>query len=246
MDMSATSDFDVSMTSETALDPADSSYAPDTSPSTSATGSSSSLPEQLRGWRGRKWIVDEANLMELFQRCPECHSAMCDVHQSISCCGSRIRVKWQCDRGHVGKWESCPEVRGMPENNLLAQAAILFTGATYTDIADWAGLLNLQLPHKTWYNEVQRTYLIPVIEQAYRTQEDIIKARLICQSQDGEGVQLCGDGRSDSPGHSSKYNTYSFMDDATKQIVGFELMQVNCHKTWSVLRELSYSSVTNA
>lgn len=226
MDMSATSDFDVSMTSETALDPADSSYVPDSSPSTSTTGSSSSLPGQPRGWRERKWIVNEFKLMELFQRCPECRSAMCDLHQTVSRCGSRIKIKWQCDSGHVGKWESCPEVRGMPENNLLTQAAIVFTGATYTGIADWAGLLNLQLPHKSWYNVIQNTYLLPAIEQAYITQEDITKARLICQLEDGEGVQLCGDGRSDSPGHSSKYNTYSFMDDSTKQIVVFELMQV--------------------
>lgn len=121
---------------------------------------------------------------------------------------------------HVQKSVGCQKTTywHRPQSSSLVQHII--------DIADWAGLLNLQLPHKTWYNEVQRTYLIPVIEQAYRTQEDIIKARLICQSQDGEGVQLCGDGRSDSPGHSSKYNTYSFMDDATKQIVGFELMQV--------------------
>uniref|UniRef100_A0AAV2K1T2 Transposase n=1 Tax=Knipowitschia caucasica TaxID=637954 RepID=A0AAV2K1T2_KNICA len=66
-----------------------------------------------------------------------------------------------------------------------------------------------------------------MIEEAYIQQEDIIKARIILQSEEGDGVQLCGDGRSDSPGHSSKYTTYSFMDDSTKQIVGFELMQVS-------------------
>lgn len=115
----------------------------------------------------------------------------------------------------------------MPENNIVTQAAVVFTGATYTDIADWARLVNLQLPQKSWFNVFQGAYLLPVIEEAYVTQEDIVKARLICQTADGERVDLCGDGRSDSPGHSSKYNTYSFMDDSTKQIVRFELTQVS-------------------
>ncbi len=115
----------------------------------------------------------------------------------------------------------------MPEINLLAAAATLFTGATFTDIADWAGLLNLQLPQKTTYNNIQASYLIPVIEAAYKKQEDIIKARLISQTQDGEGVKLCGDGRSDSPGHSCKYTTYSFMNDSSNQIAVSDLVQVN-------------------
>uniref|UniRef100_A0A8C6S7B3 Transposase n=1 Tax=Neogobius melanostomus TaxID=47308 RepID=A0A8C6S7B3_9GOBI len=225
MDMSAASVFDVSMTSETALDPADISFVPDSSTSTSTTGSSSSLSGQPRGFKERKWIVNESKLLELFLICPKCGSAMCDLNQTITQFGSRIYINWQCNNGHMGQWESCPNVRGMAENNLLATAATVFTGST--DIADWAGLFNLQLPQKTTFYNIQSSYLLPVIEEAYIQQEDIIKARLIFQSEDGEGMQLRGDGRSDSPGHSSKYTTYSFMDDSTKQIVGFELMQVS-------------------
>lgn len=114
----------------------------------------------------------------------------------------------------------------MANNNLLSAAATLFSGATYTDIADWAGLMNLQLPKKTTYYNLQTCYLIPVIEAAYKKQENIVKAKLICQTQDGEGVQLCGDGRSDSPGHSSKYTTYPFMDESSSLIVTFDLIQV--------------------
>ena len=84
----------------------------------------------------------------------------------------------------------------------------------------------MQFTQKTTFYNIQASNLLPVIEEAYIQQENIIKARLICQTEDGEGVQLCGAGRSDSHGHFSKYNTYSFMDDSTKQIVAFELMQV--------------------
>ncbi|CAM4508137.1 unnamed protein product [Leuciscus chuanchicus] len=227
MDMSATSVFDVSMTSEPAVDTADTSFVPNSSPSTTTTGSSSSISGQARGWKERKWIVNESKLMELFQNCTTCGAAMCDLNQTVTQFGSRININWQCSNGHMGQWESCPNIRGMSENNLFAAAATLFTGSTYTDIADWAGLLNLQLPLEVTFYNIQASYLLPVIEKSYTQQENIIKARLICQSEDGEGVQLSGDGRSDSPGHSSKYNTYSFMDDSTNQIVGFEMMQVS-------------------
>uniref|UniRef100_A0A8C6T677 THAP domain-containing protein 1 n=1 Tax=Neogobius melanostomus TaxID=47308 RepID=A0A8C6T677_9GOBI len=133
MDMSATSVFDVSMTSETALDPADISFVPDSSTSTSTTGSSSSLSGQPRGFKERKWIVNESKLLELFLICPKCGSAMCDLNQTITQFGSRIYINWQCNNGHMGQWESCPNVRGMAEN-LLATAATVFTGSTYTDI----------------------------------------------------------------------------------------------------------------
>ncbi|KAF1395013.1 hypothetical protein PFLUV_G00007130 [Perca fluviatilis] len=127
----------------------------------------------------------------------------------------------------------------MAENNLLAAAAAtLFTDATYTDIADWAGLLNLQLPQKSTYYSIQSSYLIPVIAENYKKQEDTIRARLICQTLDGEEVQICGDGRSDSPGHSCKYTTYSFMDDSTNQIVTFELIQELLRRCKSILHHI--------
>lgn len=232
MDISATSAaLDVSMTSEPAVDPADTSFVPYSTPSSSTTGSSTSLSAQPGGWHEKKWIVNESKLMELFQRCPTCGAPMCDVNQNIKEVGSQITIKWECNEGHSGKWQSCPDTRGMPENNLLTAGATLCTGATYTNIADWAKLLNLQLPQHTTYDSIQSSYLIPTIEKVYKKRESTVKARLICQTLDGEDVHLCGDGRSDSPGHSSKYTTYSFMDDATKLIVGFDLIQVKNQNT---------------
>ncbi|XP_039652905.1 uncharacterized protein LOC120556990 isoform X2 [Perca fluviatilis] len=201
MDVSSTSALDISMASEPAADPADSRFLPDTGPSTSTTGSSASIRGQFRGWKERKWLVNESKLMELFQKCTFCGAAMCDVNQTVKTSGSRIRVTWQCNSGHTGDWESCPTVRGMAENNLLAAAAAaaaaatLFTDATYTDIADWAGLLNLQLPQKSTYYSIQSSYLIPVIAENYKQQEDTIRARLICQTLDGDpGQTFCCDG----------------------------------------------------
>ncbi|KAK0143836.1 Mannosyl-oligosaccharide 1,2-alpha-mannosidase IA [Merluccius polli] len=226
MDISSTSAFDISMCSEPAAHPADTSFAP-TSPSTSTTGSTSSSSGPLGGWKERKWMVNESKLMELFQKCSTCGTLMSEANQTIHTFCSRITVSFTCNNGHTGHWESCPNTRQMADNNLISAAATLFTGATYTDIAEWAGLMNLQIPKKSTFYNIQACYLIPVIDAAYKKQEYMVKARLISQTLDGEGVQLCGDGRSDSPGHSCKYTTYSFMDDSSSQIVTFDLIQVS-------------------
>ena len=39
-------------------------------------------------------------------------------------------------------------------------------------------------------------------------------------------VDVCGDGRCDSPGHSAKYGTYTLMDEKTNFIIEFSVVQV--------------------
>lgn len=218
--------LDISMTSAPATDRADSSFVPPScSTSEKSSGSSWSIPEQLTGWAEKKWIVNESKLMELFKKCTTCGDAMFEPHIQINTSGSRIKT-WKCNNGHSGKWESCRNVCGMAENNILTAAATLFNGKTYTHISEWASLLNLQIPQKTTYYSIQSCCLIPVIKEAYRKQKNGILAKLIGQTIDGEGVQVCGDGRSDSPGHSCKYTTYFFLDDSTNEIILFDLIKV--------------------
>jgi solute carrier family 8 (sodium/calcium exchanger) len=40
-------------------------------------------------------------------------------------------------------------------------------------------------------------------------------------------VDLCGDGRCDSPGHNAKFGTYTLMQESTGKIVNFQVVQVN-------------------
>lgn len=48
-----------------------------------------------------------------------------------------------------------------------------------------------------------------------------------------DSVTLIGDGRSDSPGHSAKYGTYTFMDSDTGKIVDSIVVSVTDVSTYT-------------
>ncbi|KAK0156598.1 THAP domain-containing protein 4 [Merluccius polli] len=217
--------LDQSMSSfeASSIHPVDRSFVPLSSTSSS---SSSDIPSAVgaKKWSERKWIVNESKLMQIFTTCHLCGVLIEEEDKKVTTSGTCIHIKGSCMNGHSGEWESCPQLRGMPENNLLVASSILFTGSTYTEIFDWAELLNLQIPKKTFYS-LQSTYLISVIESAYRDHHKEIMRNLQLQTVGG-GISICGDGRSDSPGFSAKYTTYSFMSDETKEIIMVDLIQV--------------------
>ena len=148
----------------------------------------------------RRWIVDESHLMELFEFCPKCGKKILLKNPHLPG-GSCLVVKWECEGGCTSSWSSSPLTpRRAADNNVLCSAAIFFTGATYTDIFEWAQLLNLQIPKRTVYYDIQKKYLIPVIHAAYEKQHMAIIERLKQRAKAGKRIDLCGDGRSDSPG----------------------------------------------
>ena len=204
--------------------PVDRSFVPLSSTSRS---SSSDIPSAVgaKKWSERNWIVNESKLMQIFTTCHQCGVLIEEEDKKATTSGIRIHIKWSCMNGHSGEWESCPQLRGMPENNLLVASSILFTGSTCTEIFDWAK----KIPKKTTFYSLQSTYLIPVIEYAYCDHHEEIMRNLQLQTVGG-GISICGDGRSDSPGFSAKYTTYSFMSDETNEIIMVDLIQVNTQK----------------
>lgn len=189
-------------------DPNDASYKlPDTSPSSpSGSGSASTSSHGSKNaWSERKWIVDESCIMQMFQTCCQCGNPM--EERKLTKHGSQLKIRWTCLQGHKGLWQSCPDQKKMARNNILTSAAILFTGATYTDIKDWASLLNLQIPGKTQFYTIQSKYLIPVINRTYKKQQDRIIESLKQPTESEYKVALAGDARCDSPGKQSNLCT---------------------------------------
>ena len=133
-----------------------------------------------------------------------------------------ITVKISCMSGHTVTWESQPRVKGTAAGNLLIIAAIVFSGNTYKHTADFAKHLNLQFVCSSSYYRIQKNFIFPVVQKAWKKNQ----AEVVKQLKQSKSVDLCGDGRCDSTGHSAKYGTYTLMDEKSNLIVEFSLVQV--------------------
>lgn len=172
----------------------DTSFQPHSSATQSSSEESIDAPPH---WKERKWIVYENNLDSLFKFCPICLDPITATQKSEH--GGMLSVKWDCHSSHCkgGQWKSCPNIRGIPSVNLLTSSAILFTGASETTISRWARMMNLAVLQKSQYFQHQSTYLLPAVEQLYKTQQDALLEEI---RSTGQAIDVCGDGRSDSPG----------------------------------------------
>ena len=119
-------------------------------------------------------------------------------------------------------WQSQPKINNAAIGNLLIPAAILFSGNTYQHIYNFAKYLNLQFVSSSHYYLVQEKNLFPVIHHAWKANE----AEVISQVKQTTRVDICGDGRCDSHGHSAKYGTYTMMDEDSGKVIKFNLVQV--------------------
>ena len=167
-----------------------------------------------------KFIIFWSKLLLLFKFCFRCGAHACITSTTII--GTHLVVKLLCSNGHEPRWESQPLINGTAAGNLLLAACILFTGGTFRRTEEIFKLLNLQCLGKTRFNELQNENLFPVIHKHFILQQEDVFARLIAS----DGVDLIGDGRCDSPGHSAKYGTYTFMDIETGEVIDFMVIHV--------------------
>ena len=133
-----------------------------------------------------------------------------------------VTIAASCINGHTFSWLSQPIISGSAAGNLLIPASILFSGNTYKHIADFAKYLNLELIQSSHYYTTQTTILFPVVNHTYIEMQTAVLKKM---KQSGS-VDVCGDGRCHSPGHSAKYGTYTLMDEKTNLIIEFSVVQV--------------------
>ena len=106
--------------------------------------------------------------------------------------------------------------------NVLLAASILLSGNTYEHVNGMAKLLRLSFIGKSVFYTLQENVLFPAVAQAWR----INQASVIDALKNVGSVDLCGDGRCDSPGHSAKYGTYTLLDEKTGKFPAFSVVQV--------------------
>ena len=169
----------------------------------------------------KKFIIFDSCLSKLLERCPECGDVV--VKHDSKTTGSMLSVELTCQSGHTIHWDSQPVVRKKPLGNLLLAASILFTGNTFAAINRLASCFNLQFFSESVFYDTQQKYLFPVVNEAWEAES----RQQIQMLTEKEVVNLDGDGRCDSPGHSAKYGTYTLMDDDTGNVVAFNVIQVS-------------------
>lgn len=162
-----------------------------------------------------------SKLLILFQFCRYCLSPKPDV--DIQQTGTQIAITSKCHKCHkLFTWESQPKLLGkFPACNLLLSFAVLCAGASIRKLLRVFKHINILAYHETTYYYHQRHLLIPTIVKFWRS----YKQKLI-NTLDRVKVDLAGDGRHDSMGHSAKYCTYSILCCTTGFIIDVILIQV--------------------
>ena len=168
----------------------------------------------------KKFIVFESKLNKLFILCQHCGGPIDTTTQENQ--GSMVTITTSCISGHTLSWQSQPLINGTAAGNLLIPAAILFSGNTYKHTADFAKHLNLQFVSSLHYYTTQETILFSVVQHTWRRSQIAIVKKM----KQSHSVDVCGDGRCDSPGHSAKYSTYTLMDEESNLIIEFSIVQV--------------------
>ena len=183
--------------------------------------------KQDRMTNENKYIVYKDNLEQLMKFCMRCGSPIIEKIPSEN--GSMISYKISCHEGHKYTWDAQPCVGKKPLGNAALSAAILVTGNTYSRIADFAAAFNLLFFSHTVYHKYQRDTLIPVIQQEWEKECQ----NAVDEVKDTPELVLAGDARCDSPGHVSKYGSYTLMhatgngSTGTRKIVAMEMVQVS-------------------
>ena len=105
-------------------------------------------------------------------------------------------------------------------NDSLQAAAIIISGNNYEKFSLLTKALNLNLISKSTFLRFQKHCGEPVVREIWTKMNGLILEIL----KHYDEICLCGDGRSDSPGHSARYCVYSLMEHASHVIVDFEVL----------------------
>ena len=169
----------------------------------------------------RKFICTFQQLENLTKwlRCPECSSPMEILKYNMN--GSVAEVHFQCEQGHINMWSSSMKINKVYAVNFQLACAVLLSGSLFIKVAMLFKFLNLGILSCSTFNRITRLYAVPAIEEWWAKMQDEMFTLL-----KGQELIVGGDGRNDSPGHSSTYCQYTFMDTFSNLIIHQELIDV--------------------
>ena len=174
-----------------------------------------------------KYIVYETELLRLFETCPICGEPTSgEIDQRVNTgWGSMVRIVQNCvNCEHSRTWNSQPMRGNLPLGNLMLSAAIIYSGSKVSQVLRLAKIFSLKMFSRETFHRHQNSYLIPSIITGWKVEQATLLEEL---RQLPGGLQLAGDCRNDSPGHSAKYGTYTLIEQTTKKVIEMQVVQVN-------------------
>ncbi|ESP03492.1 hypothetical protein LOTGIDRAFT_137344, partial [Lottia gigantea] len=167
-----------------------------------------------------KYIVFEANLLELFDRCRVCMTPCSGNINSISF-RFILKISYVCLACKFSfKWFSQPFVGGKPAGNLSMSSAILLFGSIPSEVLRMYNFMNISCISMSTYMNHQKYFIFPALGHVwFNYQQNYV--RDIIQS--GRGVVLGGGGRCDTPGHCAKYGSYNMIDLDERTVADIQL-----------------------
>ena len=123
-----------------------------------------------------KFIVFASCLFSLLaKKClaDPCCTAPAEI-TTTSTKGTMLSVTCACLNHHTFKWKSQPVIDNAPSGNLLLAAATLYSGNTYSTLAEICKSLNLRIFGKTDFYYIQKTYLLPSISHMWSMEQSVL------------------------------------------------------------------------
>ncbi|XP_063295528.1 G patch domain-containing protein 4 isoform X1 [Pelobates fuscus] len=190
----------------------------------------------------RKFIVFETCLDQLLrsvQTCKfpvKCTAPIIDIEKSTS--GTLLTVYTVCKKKHRCLfWKSQPMVGRKSCGNILASAAIVFSGSDFKKVYELFEIFGVQFISITTHRAYQQNYLFPIVNLYYRKERNLILSSL-----KGRVLSLSADGQCDSPGYGKKYCTYCIVEKSTQKIIECNTIQVSESSSSSSMESLAFST----
>ena len=192
----------------------------------------------------RTFIVYESKLYELLKYCPNCGGHVdSSVIEEVPNTGSQLHLKISCFNDCLVDWKSQPQVGALKGlGNLFLSTGIAFSGLPFEKFRRFAWLINLKFLSDSVYYQLKRDYIFPVIQSRFKKERkymiNLLKERKL--------VILVGDGRCDSPGHSAKYCTYTFIETETGRVVDTVVVPVTDVKNSNAMEKEGFVKLLKA
>lgn len=108
----------------------------------------------------------------------------------------------------------------MPMNALYVY---LFSGSTFQRVKEAFDFANLVFIGKAQYNNIEKCYLFPAVNNVYCDQQNSILENFRAND---DGNELIGDGRCESLGYSAKYGIYTLVNSLIDKVVIFFFVHI--------------------